>query len=205
MDVRYCPRCGTDEVTTNSWSDHYKRKTTRKCEMCEWHYSTGTYVNTGGTHPRQFERWCSDCECTFQTSERASSHICTVEGLIVERGVGVAVEEVFDELEPYRSSLEVKSLLEDGIRHRELQVVVRDDSYVALRSDRNSVTQLHEAALNAIAEQAPVSRDEIKSHLSIEETYATKYLHQCLTELDDRGIIRMNLGEGYEIQEETWG
>lgn len=75
MDVKHCPRCGSDvKVQSNSYE--YSSSTRWICKSCDWNYKKGSGVGTAsknaGTHPRKIDsnqkkltesgEWCSTCE-----------------------------------------------------------------------------------------------------------------------------------------------
>lgn len=78
MDVRHCPKCGSENIDKSSSSFEYGGSTRWDCNSCEWRYKKGRGIGTGtgnsGAHPRDVGEdrgqmqltetgsWCSNCE-----------------------------------------------------------------------------------------------------------------------------------------------
>lgn len=79
MEIRHCPKCGSDDIDVSSFSAEYMRSTRYECQDCSYWYKSGSGMGTGssneGTHPRSVSSggsgqkqlvetgsWCSTCE-----------------------------------------------------------------------------------------------------------------------------------------------
>lgn len=122
MDIRVCPRCGIDDVSKSSYSDGYDSGFTYTCSNCNWSYGksgVGITRSASGTHPKEFSRWCDDCETVFETKNEVDEHVCTVTALI-DRDGPLTIQEAYDGLDEFQSERRVREQITDAFEAHEI-------------------------------------------------------------------------------------
>lgn len=220
MEVRHCPKCGSDDVSKSSSSFEYGGSTRWSCGSCGWRYKQGRGIGTGtgnaGTHPRELSggaqdtltetgEYCSNCEVVVK-----GDHACTARQIVEEADGPLDQEEVVERLEEFHYNGERE--LKDDIRDRNValtptffQVVEwpqnEESRYVNDRPEPEMMDVIREELRTMGGEEEYVNPYELYERLAAEGGVEQAFLGECLSFMELTGSLYRSM-DGVQLRED---